>query len=257
MKLKIKLYLKNILSEENYILIQNVTDDFREKEFLKKNKQLIEKYNSLLDKYYQHSNYKTSLIKPAILNLTKEKIPKHYEYLINLGPKFVPTSKNLPFMDIITSTQSCALDMEHNHREHQAETVRQNVSNILQKNLNLKIRRNLKKDERRALKELQKKDKIRMHEFKKGSGFAIVTNDTAKEKIEEQLDKTTKAKIDPRSRLTNKIQKNFASLEKKTNLQTRVILNYIHPTPFHHVYMAQSKQINRKKTFPCQSLYPQ
>ena len=35
MKLKIKLYLKNILSEEHYILIQNVTDDFREKEFLK------------------------------------------------------------------------------------------------------------------------------------------------------------------------------------------------------------------------------
>ena len=45
---EIKLYLKNILSEEYYILIQNVTDDSREKEFLKKKKQLIEKYNSLL-----------------------------------------------------------------------------------------------------------------------------------------------------------------------------------------------------------------
>ena len=160
-------------------------------------------------------------------------------------------------MDIITSTESFALDMEHNHKENEAETLRQNVSNILQKNLNLKIKSNLKKDERRALKELQKNDKIIAHEFDKGCGFAIVTNDTAKEKIEEQLDKTTKAKIDPRSRLTNKIQKNFASLEKKTNLQTRVILNYIHPTPFHHVYMAQSKRTNQKKTFPCDSLYLQ
>ena len=44
-----------------------------------------------------------------------------------------------------------------------------------------------------------------MHEFDKGSGFAIVTNDTVKEKIEEQLGKATKAKIDPTSRLTNKI----------------------------------------------------
>ena len=44
-----------------------------------------------------------------------------------------------------------------------------------------------------------------MHEFDKGCGFAIVTNDTAKEKIEEQLGKATKAKIDPTSRLTNKI----------------------------------------------------
>ena len=81
---EIKLYLKNILSDEHYILIQNVTDDTREKEFLKKKKQLIEKYNSLLDKYSRHSNYKTSLIKPAILNLTKEEIPKHYESLLNL-----------------------------------------------------------------------------------------------------------------------------------------------------------------------------
>ena len=202
---EIKLYLKNILSDEHYILIQNVTDDTREKEFLKKKKQLIEKYNSLLDKYSRHSNYKTSLIKPAILNLTKEEIPKHYESLLNPGPKFVSTNKNLPFMDIIRSTESCALDMEHNHKENEAETLRQNVSNILQKNLNLKIRSNLKKDERRALKELQKNDKIRVHEFDKGCGFAIVTNDTAKEKIEEQLGKATKAKIDPTSRLTNKI----------------------------------------------------
>ena len=51
-----KLYLKNILSEEYYILIQKVMDDSREKEFLKKKKQLTEKYNSLLDKYSRQSN---------------------------------------------------------------------------------------------------------------------------------------------------------------------------------------------------------
>ena len=61
-------------------------------------------------------------------------------------------------MDIIRSTESCALDMEHNHKENEAETLRQNVSNILQKNLNLKIRSNLKKGKIRALKELQKKE---------------------------------------------------------------------------------------------------
>ena len=36
-------------------------------------------------------------------------------------------------MDIITSTESCALDMEHNHKENEAETLRQNFSKILQK----------------------------------------------------------------------------------------------------------------------------
>ena len=33
-----------------------------------------------------------------------------------------------------------------------------------------------------------------MHEFDKGCGFAVESNDTAKEKIEEQLGKATKAK---------------------------------------------------------------
>ena len=63
-------------------------------------------------------------------------------------------------MDIITSTESCALDMEHNHKENEAETLRQNVSNILQKNLNLKFKSNLKKDERRALKRMKKMIKL-------------------------------------------------------------------------------------------------
>ena len=72
------------------------------KRILKKKKQLIDKYNSSLDKHSPHSNYKTRLIKPAILNLTKKEIPKHYQSLLNLRPKFVPMNKNLPFMDIIT-----------------------------------------------------------------------------------------------------------------------------------------------------------
>ena len=84
-----------------------------------------------MNKYAQHSNYKTSLIKPAILNLTNEEIPKHYESLLNLGPKFVPTNKNLPFMDIITSAESCALDMEQNHKENEAETLRQYIVLII------------------------------------------------------------------------------------------------------------------------------
>ena len=254
---QIKSYLKNILSEDHYILVQNVTDNSRQKEFLKKKKQLIDKYNSLLDKYSQHSNYKTSLIKPVILNLTNEEIPEHYESLLNLGSKFVPTNKNLPFMDIITSTKSCALDMEHNHKENEAETLRQNVSNILQKNLNLKIRSNLKKDERRALKELQKNDKIRVHEFDKGCGFAIVTNDTAKEKVEEQLGKATKAKIDPTSRLTNKIQKKLCNLRKENKFTNKTYFELYPSDPIPPRLYGTIKVINQEKTFPCESLFLQ
>ena len=44
-------------------------------------------------------------------------------------------------------------------------------------------------------------------------------------------------------------------IEKKTNVKTRLILNYIHPTLFHHIYMAQSKRINQIKNFPCKSCF--
>ena len=127
----------------------------------------------------------------------------------------MPTNKNLPFMDIIPSIETCELDMEQNHQENEAETLGRNVSNILRKSLNLKIRSNLTEDERRALKELQKDGKLRAHEFDKGCGFAIVTNDMPKEKVEEQLCKATKAKLDPKSRLTNKIQKKLCKLRKE------------------------------------------
>ena len=108
--------------------------------------------------YAVRSSHKKSVIKPAILNPTSEEIPKHYESFLNIRPKFVPTEKNLQFMDKITSTESCTLNMEYNHKENESETIRQNVSNILQKILNLKIRSNLTKDERRVLEELQKNE---------------------------------------------------------------------------------------------------
>ena len=54
-------------------------------------------------------------------SVTSKERPKNYESLLNLRPKFLPRNKNLPFMDIIKSTKSCSLDMEHNHKENEAE----------------------------------------------------------------------------------------------------------------------------------------
>ena len=66
-------------------------------------------------------------------------------------------------------------------------------------------------------------------------------NNQAKQQKQKQTQQ-----VDSQTRL----KKNLANLEKKTNLQTRLTLNYIHPTPFHHVYMAQSRHINRNKILP-------
>ena len=70
-----------------------------------------------------------------------------------------------------------------------------------------------------------------MHEFDKGCGFAIVTNDAAKEKIEEQLGKAVKAKIDPTSRLTNKIQKKLRNLGKENKFTNKTYFEIYHSDP--------------------------
>lgn len=59
---------------------------------------------------------KKSFIKPAILNLTYDEIPKDYRSLLNLGPKYLRMNKRLRFVDIITSTEFCPLDLEYNRK---------------------------------------------------------------------------------------------------------------------------------------------
>ena len=76
-----------------------------------------------------------------------------------------------------------------------------------------------------------------MHKFGKGCGFAIVSNDTAKEKTEEQLGKATKAKIDPTSRLTNKIQKKLCKLRKENKFTNKTYFELCPSKPIPpHVY---------------------
>ena len=96
-----------------------------------------------------------------------------------------------------------------------------------------------------------------MHEFDKGCGFAIVTNDTANEKIEEQLGKATKAKIDATSRLTNKIQKKLCKFRKENKLANKTYFE-VHPSdPIPPRLYDTIRAHKLEKTFPCKSLYLQ
>ena len=88
-----------------------------------------------------------------------------------------------------------------------------------------------------------------MHEFDKGCGFAIATNDTVKENIEEQLGKATKAEIDPTSRLTSKIQKKLCKIRKENKLTNKTYFELypIEPIP---PRLYGTKHINQEKNFP-------
>ena len=57
-------------------------------------------------------------------------------------------------MEIITATESVALNLEYHNKEADAESLRQNVCHILDKNRNMKIQDNLSKERLKSLKEI-------------------------------------------------------------------------------------------------------
>ena len=109
--------------------------------------------------------------------------------LINLGPNFVGVTKRIPFMDVTSATKTCALDLENSSKETDAEFVRQNVSHILNKNLYIKFRHNLSKPQRKALEQMKSNKDTTIYPFDKGSGFVVLPEKKAMQKIEQQLGK--------------------------------------------------------------------
>ena len=107
-------------------------------------------------------------MKPAVLNLTGKNIDKNVTFLLNLGPNFVPTPKSIPYMEIITSIESQALNLESGKKDKSAENLRQTVNKILSKTISKKQQDNLSKTQRTALKQLINDEEIKVYPFDKG-----------------------------------------------------------------------------------------
>ena len=93
-------------------------------------------------------------------------------------------------MEIITATESIALNLEYRNKEADAESLGKNIRHSLNKNRNMKMKDNLSKEQRKALKEIQQiNNNTKVCLFDKGSGFAVSSEGDAIKKIEEQLGK--------------------------------------------------------------------
>ena len=148
-------------------------------------------------------NVNHRLLKSAILNLTKYTIPKHHEDLLNLGPKFVPTSNQIPTIEIVTSTELAAFDLSKRKNEHYAEKLRNDVIKVVRKADTQKIPSNLNRVQQQALRELCNSEELKVYPYDKGAGFVIIDKEDAKSKLREQLVDATECTTDP----TNKLKK--------------------------------------------------
>ena len=124
--------LKRRINDEHFALVDRTTEKSKEKEFTKKKNHLINKFEKLKNSTEKKGKQKTtSYIKQAVINLTDTEITEEQTSLPNLGPNFVAATKRIPFMDIISATETCALHLENSNKETDAEFLRQKVSHIL------------------------------------------------------------------------------------------------------------------------------
>ena len=223
--------LKDIMRETDFENAMKITEKAREKIFLSERARLKTKFEilangktmiNLNDQNLSHgktiinvNSKNLAHVKSAILNLTNNTVKENVTDLLNLGPKFVPTPTTVPFMDIITSTESAAVHLDNATKHHESESLRNQVSNALSKFVNKKIPSNLTKNQRRALIALRNDDETLIYPFDKGSGFVLLGKEDASAKMSAQLGDAKKIDNDPTNSLLSKFQRSLSKLRKE------------------------------------------
>ena len=169
--------LRRTLSTEDFVIIDNVTEKSREHLYVKESERLKIKYEELAYGHLSSRIVTKTVVKPAVLNLLSTDISPHQTNLLELGPKFVPSLRAVPHMDIITSVELAAQGLEKNGNEFKSERLRDDVANTLNKFVNKRLPSNLSYQQRTTLRELKVSDEMKVVPFDKGSGFALLTND--------------------------------------------------------------------------------
>ena len=115
---------KRRINDENLALIDRTTEKPKEKQFTKKNNHFINKSEKLKNSSRKKSKQKTiSYIKQAVINLTDTELTEEQMSLLSLGPNFVRATKRIQFLDIISATEACAIDLENSSKETDAELL--------------------------------------------------------------------------------------------------------------------------------------
>ena len=237
------------LSPEDMNNVKYITDKSRETAFQKSRLRLMNKFTNLQSpqkRTGQKSN--TNHVKNTVLNLCDTDLPQHHQDLLNLGPKFVPTNKRIPYMDIISTTESSALKLEYDKKIETAQTLRMNVLRALK--MAKPPKDNLTLQQKIALKELRGNDTPKIYPFDKGTGFVRIESENALRKIEEQIGNAKLLDYDPTASIATSIRTELSKLNKN-NKFTKIEYQQIYPSdPIPPRMYGQIKAHKPEKDYP-------
>ena len=213
---KVEEELRCVLNNEDMEIVKRVTEKSREEMFLRSKEKLVNKFESLRGNQPttdQNAERPNTLVKDPVLNLAPSEIPETQKNLLSLGPKFVPTSTKIPYMDLVTTTEASALKLEYEKKDKEAQTLRQDVLRVLK--MAKPVKDNLTREQRKAIKEIKDDPNISIYPFDKGTGLVRINNEEAINKIREQLGETEKVQRDPTDSYVKEIQTSLSALNKK------------------------------------------
>ena len=176
--------LKWRINDGHFALIDSNTEKLKETKFTKKKNNPINKFEKLKNSSEKKDKQKaTSYIKQVVINLTDTELTEEQRSLLNLRSSFVPATKKIPFLDIISATEICANDLENSSNKTDVEFQCQKVGHILNRNLIIKLRDNLSKPQKKKLAQMKNNKGITIYPFDKGSGFVILSEKNAMRKL--------------------------------------------------------------------------
>jgi hypothetical protein len=197
-------------------IIRRVTEEARESMFVRSRERLQNKFKILVEAreaQNRSNDARPPVVKAPILNLAPAEVPKNHLDLLSLGPKFVPNPTRIPYMDIITVTESSALKLEYQKKTCEAQVLRKDVLRIM-KTARLP-KDNLSPDQRQALREINNDQNLRIYPFDKGTGLVRIEHEEAIRKIREQLGDTEVVQNDPTNIFAKEIRTALSKLNKK------------------------------------------
>ena len=162
--------LRNKKEIGNTSIIWSYLASSKEKKFIEVRTKLKNKFELLYEAKYKRPFKKTNenqtAVKSCVLDLASD-IPDNQRTILNLGPKFAVTPKIIPYMEIVTSTEIEALNLEKEGQHPKAELLRQEVKRIL---INEKQPRpNLTKEQLTTIKEIRQDQNIDIYPYDKGN----------------------------------------------------------------------------------------
>ena len=205
--------LRSVLSNEDMSTVESATEKSREMMFLRSKERLIKKFNILRGYSNTDTTVKKNVhVKEPILNLASDEIAESHKDILSLGPKFVPSTRKIPYMDIVSTTESSALKLEYNKKVTEAQILRKDVLRVLK--TAKPIKDNLTRQQRVALREIKNDPSISIYPFDKGTGFVRIRKDEAIRKIKEQIGDTDIINDDPTNSFAREIRKELSVLNK-------------------------------------------